>query len=205
MEGDDAVRVQQCACAALYNLAFDAAITPELEARGAIKLIIDAMKEFQTSAMTEFQTAIEMDGVDEKGDKDMEDSDDEEAEAEENVDDTRECEKKAEKSVVNMEEAKALATQRAEDHEACRIDTQAYCCAALQNFSAHAAHEKAIRDEGAIGCILAAVRAHPLCAPIQLHGVSSQKHKRTSAMLRCAANCSNTLYLMLCCTVAQSL
>jgi hypothetical protein len=44
------VRVQHCACAALYNLAFDAAITPELEARGAIKLIIDAMKEFPTAA-----------------------------------------------------------------------------------------------------------------------------------------------------------
>lgn len=53
-ESDDAVAVQQCACAALYNLAFDAAITPELEARGAIKLVLDAMKEFPTAEQVRF-------------------------------------------------------------------------------------------------------------------------------------------------------
>ena len=84
--------------------------------------------------------------------------------------------KKAEKAAAKAEweEAEAVEIQRAKEQAARRVQIQAYCCAALQNFSAHAAHEKAVRDEGGIGCILAALRAHPVCAPIQLHGESAR-------------------------------
>lgn len=88
------------------------------------------------------------------------------------------------KAKAEREEAEAYATQRAEAQAATRIELQAYCCAALQNFSAHAAHEKTVRDEGAISCILAALRAHSTCAPIQLHGVSVW-----SPLLYCAQRC----------------
>ena len=93
--------------------------------------------------------------------------------------------KKAEKAAAKAEreEAEFLETQRAKEQAAGRVQIQAYCCAALQNFSAHAAHEKAVRDEGGIGCILAALRAHPVCAPIQLHGESARYS--CVALLRC--------------------
>lgn len=91
---------------------------------------------------------------------------------------------------AEREEVEALETQRAKEQAAGRIEIQAYCCAALQNFSAHAAHEKTVRDEGGIGCIVAALRAHPLCAAIQLHGESLQE---TNVLPRHAASCNGPI------------
>jgi hypothetical protein len=210
---DDAVGVQHCACAALYNLAFDAAITPELEARGAIAKVIHAMKEFPTSAqvrmMQDYAADEEAHGLqssprlgelgeegedaeaaatdtEEQEQQDEEDEDDD-AEDEDEEDEEEEEEETREEAAarVEREDAEALAVQRAEEQAAGRVEIQAYCCAVLQNFSAHAAHEKAVRDAGAIGCIINALRAHPHSAQIQLHGLSALCNLSSDPSSRC--------------------
>lgn len=205
---EDAVGVQHCACAALYNLAFDAGITPDLEERGAIKLIIDAMNEFPTVAMlqeskaaeeaAEKAEAVELERKSkeeealnssqtsaklaeiaaEYGDEDgdAESTDEEDRDSSEFGKMQRAQKKKREEAAAALaqkEQEDAEAAARAEEQAGGRVEIQAYCCAALQNFSAHAAHEKAVRNEGAIGCILVALRCHPNSSIIQLHGISA--------------------------------
>ena len=192
----ESVGVQHCACAALYNLALDAAITPDLEQKGAIQRIIWAMNEFPSSEQ------IKDEAAEAQAKRDAELAAQRAAEAEEEaaardarrikdvleLDDVREEEEssgeedgsqmsprtaEAEKVALEAAAEAEAAAARAEAQAAARSEMQAYCCAALQNLSAGAAHEKAVRDFGGIGCIVQAMTSHPGSSAIQRHGCNA--------------------------------